>query len=91
MKHDIVISIDTDSLRTYTDAFLATAWVVAQANPAPFGDRLACELAEGIGREIIARWLKAQPPVLWTRQGRHVTATTPDALRATNAQAAQAA
>jgi hypothetical protein len=45
-------------------------WHLAQANPAPHGDRAAGELVERIGREIIRRWLQATPPELWRHQGR---------------------
>jgi hypothetical protein len=68
----VIISIDINEtkLATYTDEFLAVAWHVAQANPAPNGDRLAGDLAEQIGREIITRWLRAVCPELWAHQGR---------------------
>lgn len=72
MKAIIAIEIDTDSLRSVTDTYLASLWHVAQANPAdPFKDREAGELAEHIGREIIARFLRRTPPELWGHNGSH--------------------
>ena len=71
MSTEITISIDKDRLRSYTDSFLAVAWHVAQANPAPIEDRDAGELAEFIGREIVSRWLSTVEPELWNRQGTH--------------------
>jgi len=56
----------------YADEHLAALWHIAQANPAPFGDRAACNFAEHVGREIITRWLAATPPELWHHQGRHI-------------------
>jgi hypothetical protein len=70
-KSKITIEIDRDDLAGYTDEFLHLAWNVAQANPAPWDDRDAGELAELIGREIITRWIKRQAPVLWNHQARH--------------------
>lgn len=67
----ITIEIDESQLSRYSDEFLATAWYVAQANPAPFGDHQAGELVERIGREIIRRWLRGVSPELWNHQGRH--------------------
>jgi hypothetical protein len=49
---------------------LALAWHVAQANPAPHGDKAAGELVEYIGREIIRRWLVNVPAEVWHHQGR---------------------
>ncbi len=71
MKAEITIEIDTERLNGYTDSHLATLWTVAQANPAPFGDRTAGELAEAVGREIIRRWLASVPAELWVHQGSH--------------------
>jgi hypothetical protein len=68
--HAITIEIDDAKLASYTDEFLAVCWHVAQANPAVFGDRMAGELTELIGREIIRRWLRKVPPELWHHQGR---------------------
>ncbi|GAA4699967.1 hypothetical protein [Phytohabitans rumicis] len=67
----ITIEIDDSKLSRYADSFLALAWHVAQANPAPFGDHRAGELVEHIGREIIRRWLGKVPPELWHHQGSH--------------------
>jgi hypothetical protein len=69
-KTAITVEIDDALLATYSDSHLATLWHVAQANPAPHGDRHAGELAERIGREIIRRWLSASQPELWHHQGR---------------------
>lgn len=66
----ITIDIDIDRLSGYTDSYLALAWHVAQANPAPHGDKAAGELVERIGREIIRRWLGVSKPELWHHQGR---------------------
>lgn len=68
----IKFAVDTDNLGHVTDAYIAQLWHIAQANPAPFGDRNACEFAEAVGREIVRRWLTSTPPELWTHQGRHV-------------------
>lgn len=68
---EITIRIERGELRRYTDEFLATAWHVAQANPAPIQDKEAGELAEDIGREIIRRWLRGTEPGMWHHQGRH--------------------
>lgn len=66
----ITIEIDDARLGSYSDSYLATAWHVAQANPAPHGDHAAGELVERIGREIIRRWLAAARVELWNHQGR---------------------
>ena len=70
MKHEITIDVDDDALASYTDDRLALCWHVAQHNPAPFGDYLAGQLTERIGREIIRRWLRNVPPELWRHQAR---------------------
>lgn len=72
MKTTVTFNIDTDSLSSVTDSYLATLWHISQANNAPFGDKDACELAEKVGREIIRRFVTAQPPELWGHQGCHV-------------------
>jgi hypothetical protein len=69
-KIQITIEVDDGRLGGYEDAHLAMCWHLAQANPAPYGDRAAGELVERIGREIIRRWLQATPPELWRHQGR---------------------
>jgi hypothetical protein len=69
-KHQITVEVDEGRPGSYQDAHLAMLWHLAQANPAPHGDRAAGELAERIGREIIRRWLQATPPELWRHQGR---------------------
>lgn len=71
MKHSITLIIDDEDLTSKTDAYLAECWHVAQANPAPNSDRLAGELVERIGREIISRWLKSPvaSPQLYRHQG----------------------
>lgn len=70
MKTTIIMEIDTESLGSYTDEYVAQLWHVAQANPAAYGDKDAGELAEAVGREIIGRWLENQKPALWNHQGR---------------------
>lgn len=67
----ITVEIDGDRLAGYSDAHLATCWHVAQANPAPFGDKTAGELVERIAREIVRRWLRDVDPELWHHQGVH--------------------
>ena len=69
--HAITIEIDEAKLTGYTDEFLAACWHVAQHNPAAYGDAMAGDLTEHIGREIIRRWLKGIEPELWHHQGRH--------------------
>jgi hypothetical protein len=69
--HAITIEIDDGKLAAYTDEFLAVCWHAAQHNPAEYGDAMAGDLTEHIGREIIRRWLKGVPPELWHHQGRH--------------------
>jgi hypothetical protein len=70
MQSEVTFKIDTDQLRHYTDEHISSLWHVAQANPAPFGDRDAGALAEMIGREIIRRWLRWAGAPLWNHQGR---------------------
>lgn len=72
MKTTITFDVDTDRLPHYTHEHLAQLWHVAQANPAPFGDRNACHFAEQVGREIVRRWLAAAPVALWTHQAAHM-------------------
>jgi len=69
--HAITIDIDDEKLASYTDEHLALCWHVAQANPAEYGDYMAGDLTERIGREIIRRWLRKTEPELWHHQGRH--------------------
>ena len=68
--HAITIEIDDARLASYGDEFLALCWHAAQHNPAEYGDYMAGELVEHIGREIIRRWLRNTPPELWHHQGR---------------------
>ena len=68
--HAITIEVDDAKLASYTDERLALCWHAAQANPAEYGDYMAGELVERIGREIIRRWLRDVPPELWHHQGR---------------------
>jgi hypothetical protein len=67
--HAITIEINDEKLASYTDEHLALCWHVAQANPAGYGDYMAGELVERIGREIIRRWIQGVPPELWHHQG----------------------
>ncbi|WP_313074953.1 hypothetical protein [Melaminivora sp.] len=68
----ITFEVHLDRLASYTDECIAQLWHISQANPAPFGDRQACDFAEQVGREIIRRFVAAQPPALWAHQGRHI-------------------
>jgi hypothetical protein len=54
-SHAITIEINDAKLTSYTDEYLALCWHVAQHNPAPYGDALAGDLVEHIGREVIRR------------------------------------
>ena len=67
----ITFSVDGADLQGYTDEYVAQLWHIAQANPAPYGDRAACRFTEHVGREIVRRWLASQPPSLWAHQGAH--------------------
>lgn len=70
MKATITIAIDTDSLNSVTDSYLAQLWHVAQANPADgFASGEPGALAEHIGREIIRRFLANTAPDLWNHKG----------------------
>lgn len=71
MKVNITFEIETGSLQGYGDSRIAALWHIAQANPAPIEDRVAGQLAEDIGREIIRRFLIATTPELWAHQGGH--------------------
>lgn len=42
----ITFTVSTDDMGRMDDAHLAQFWHIAQANPAPFGDRDACDLVE---------------------------------------------
>lgn len=70
-RHAITIEINDAALPGYTDEFLAMCWHAAQHNPAEFGDAMAGDLTEHIGREVIRRWLKGVQPELWHHQGRY--------------------
>lgn len=72
MKTTITFEIDPDNLQSYTDDYLAAYWHVSQANPASFGDKAACLLAESIKTEIVRRWLSLNPPMLYSHQACHV-------------------
>lgn len=64
----ITFDIDADQLASVTDSHLAALWHISQANPAPYGDRDACELARAVGVEIVRRWLNATPPEMYAHQ-----------------------
>lgn len=70
MLHSIHFEIDTDASRlsSITDTGLATAWHLAQANPAPYGDKNAGMLVKSLGDEIVRRWLAAVPAQLYSHQ-----------------------
>jgi hypothetical protein len=48
--HAITMEIDDAKLTGYADEFLAVCWHLAQHNPAEYGDAMAGELTERIGR-----------------------------------------
>ncbi|MCX9156496.1 hypothetical protein OPU71_10220 [Niveibacterium sp. 24ML] len=75
MKTIITFTVETDNLSNLTDEYISQLWHVSQANPAPIDSAEAGEFAETVGREIIRRWLSAQPPALWNHQGRHYNST----------------
>ncbi|WOI43763.1 hypothetical protein [Acidovorax sp. BLS4] len=72
----ITFEINRDNLAGYTDEYLAQLWHISQANPAPFGDRAACEFAEHVARECVRRFVSGVPLALWNHQGRHVEKAT---------------
>lgn len=82
MKTSITLTIDTSSLTTLDDKYLAAMWHAAQLNPAPIEDADAGDLAESIGREIIRRFLASTSPLLWDHQGRHADSCRLQDLRA---------
>lgn len=72
MQLSITFDLDSSRLPHFTDERLAQLWHIAQANPAPFGERSACQFTEEVGREIIRRFLAATRPELWHHQGQHI-------------------
>lgn len=70
MLHSIVIEINTDpaALMNITGSHLASAWHVAQANPAAYGDNNASLLVQALGDEIVRRWLAAAPADQFSHQ-----------------------
>jgi hypothetical protein len=64
MKTTIEISIDTDSLQSTPDEYLAGLWHAIQAADGPGDDRRLGELADTVGIEIIRRWLASTRPEL---------------------------
>lgn len=71
ITHTITFEIRPADLARVTDTTLATYWHIAQANPAPLGDRKAGDLAEAVGFEIIRRWLGKAPAELYHHQPHH--------------------
>lgn len=67
-KQTVTIEVDLSVLGGCTDEHLAMLWHVAQANPAPFADKDACELVERLTFEIVRRWLGKVPPSLYTHK-----------------------
>ncbi len=67
----ITVNFDLDQLARYTDEYLALLYHVCQANPAEFGDRDACEVAEVVRLEIVHRWIAAAPVSLYHHLGAH--------------------
>jgi len=51
----ITFTVGREGLPHFTDAYIAQLWHIAQANPAPFGDRDACNFATTDGRAIVTR------------------------------------
>lgn len=71
-KVSITIEFDTSALGGYTDETLAMLWHVAQANPADgFDSEEPGDIAMAVGWEIIRRWLRDQPPAMFSHQQRH--------------------
>jgi hypothetical protein len=66
MKTTITFEIDTSRLIGMTDEQLACLWHIAQANPAPYGDRDAGRLVRSLNTEIVTRWLAGQTPRMHT-------------------------
>jgi hypothetical protein len=72
MQAEITFKIDTDSIQSCTDQYVAGLWHIAQANPADqYASPVPGLLAEAIGREIIRRFLAMTSPELWRHQGCH--------------------
>lgn len=65
---DVTVSIKKGNLGRTPDATLALYWHVAQANPAPIGDKLAGDMVQAIGWEIIRRWLGGVKPEMYHHQ-----------------------
>lgn len=57
----VTFEIDPSGLPHIADSHLHAMWHVAQANPAPVGDREAGRLVAAITAEIVRRWLQAAP------------------------------
>lgn len=72
----VTFEVDTQSLDGFTDEYITQLWHISQANPAPFGDPQAGELAKMVGHEIIRRFVTQQPPALWVHQAGHAAAKT---------------
>jgi hypothetical protein len=68
MKTTITFEIDTEALDGFTDEHIASLWHLAQANPAPLGNKDAGHLSGRIGFEIIKRWLKTAPVAMYRHQ-----------------------
>lgn len=75
MKTTIQFEIDSSELPIVSDEYLAELWYIAQANPAPTEDKTAGAIAECVGREIIARWIRSTEIPLWSHQGKHAWMT----------------
>lgn len=68
---EVTLQIKRVDLGRVTDSTLATYWHVAQANPAPHGDKLAGEMVQWIGYEIVRRWLGGVSPEMYHHQARN--------------------
>lgn len=64
----VTFDVRLDTLASTTDAHLHALWHIAQANPAPHGDRDACALAEALTAEIVRRWLQQAPTERFAHQ-----------------------
>ncbi|WP_405925472.1 hypothetical protein [Streptomyces sp. NBC_00035] len=69
-KTTISIEIDPSNLTRVPASHLAMLWHVVQANPAPYDDQQAGELAAKVGHEIIRRWLASTEPEMHHHQDR---------------------
>lgn len=67
MKATICINVDTDSIESLEDSYLAALWHASQATSAPAASAEAGQLADQIATEIVRRWLGSVRPMLYER------------------------